>query len=72
MSGFFVFKEADNKEEFVRLYADSYYLDQGIVGQIAPNAAGTRKHIEDLMDSILAKGITGKLDIIHILAWKMS
>ncbi len=72
MSSFFVFKEAGNKEEFIRLYADSYYLDKGTVGQIAPNAAGTRKHIEDLMDGILAKGITGKLDIIHILAWKMS
>ncbi len=72
MSSFFVFQEAGNKEEFIRLYADSYYLDKGTVGQIAPNAAGTRKHIEDLMDGILANGITGKLDIIHILAWKMS
>jgi len=72
MSNFFVFKKADNKEEFVRLYADSYYLDKGETGQIAPNAAGSRKYIEDMMDSILANGITGKLDIIHILAWKMS
>ena len=72
MSSFFVFKEAGNKEEFIRLYADSYYLDQGTVGQIAPNAAGSRKHIEGMMDGILANGISGKLDIIHILAWKMS
>ena len=70
--GFFVFKKTYNKEEFVRLYADSYYLDKGTVGQVAPNASGSRWFIEDMMDSILSHGITCKLDIIHILSWKMS
>ena len=64
MGSFFVFKEADNKE-FVRLYADSYYLDKGTVGQIAPNASGSSKFIEDKMDSILAEGIKCKKDIIY-------
>lgn len=72
MSSFYVFKEAENKSEFVDLYADSYYLDHGTVSQIAPYAAGTRKSIEDRIDAILANGITKKLDVIHILAWKMS
>ena len=72
MSNFYVFKEAENRSEFVDLYADSYYLDKGTVYQIAPNAAGTREFIEDTIDAILANGITKKLDAIHILAWKMA
>ncbi len=72
ISGFYVFKEEKNKNEFIQLYADSYYMDKGAVGQIAPNASGTRKIIEDTIDGILTNGISRKLDIIHILAWKMS
>ena len=72
ISKFYVFKETESVFEFIRLYADSYYIDKGTVGQIAPNASGTRKLIEDRIDDILVNGIKSKLDVIHILAWKMA
>ena len=72
MNHFFVFKEVNKKNEFIKLYEDSYYLDKGTVGQIAPNASGSRKFIENTIDGILVNGVKRKLDIVHILAWKMS
>lgn len=71
-SGLYVFRECDCKNEFIQLYSDSYYMDKGSVGQIAPNASGTRKFIENRIDDILTNGVSRKLDVIHILAWKMS
>ena len=60
----------DSRQEFIRLYSDSYYLDDGNIHQIAPNASGTRKRIEDMMDAILENGIKSKLDVIRILTWE--
>ena len=72
MGAFYIFRVANSKKEFVQLYEDSYYLDKGTVGQIAPNAAGSRHFVEDRIDSILINGIQSKMDVIFILAWKMS
>lgn len=74
---FYIFRGTFKKEEFIQQYEDSYYLsekdsDDKKISQIAPNASGSRAHIERMIEVILKKGIQSKLDVVLILAWKMS
>lgn len=54
--------------DFIKLYADSYYLDNR---QVVSNAQQSSRYVEDKMDCLLKNGICSTKDVARILAWKI-
>lgn len=56
------------KEEFIKSYNDSYYLDND---RLVPGVSQNSRIVENEIDMLLKNGIKNEIDVIHILAWKI-
>ena len=55
-------------EDFIKFNNDSYYLGNN---RVVYGVTQSCRYVEDEIDSILETGINNKIDIMHILAWKI-
>ena len=72
-----------DKKQFISLYNDSYYIDyvdytdhKGNKRKIrkknyVPGLNQSSRFVEAKIDKLLKEGIKSKLDVVHILAWKV-
>lgn len=57
-----------SRDDFVSLYGTSYYIGNE---KIVPGISRSSRFVEGEIDRLLREGIKSKLDIVHILAWKI-
>lgn len=57
-----------SKEDFIKVYGDSYYSDRD---RYAPGVSQTSRFVEDEIDRLLKDGIKTKIDVVHAMAWKL-
>lgn len=57
-----------SKEEFILSYGSSYYIGNE---RLVPGLSQCSRFVEDEIDRLLKEGIKSKLDVVHILAWKI-
>ena len=55
------------EDEFISYYGARYYIGGGGVPRSSPSS----KYVEDTIDELLKCGIRNKIDVVHILAWKI-
>lgn len=55
------------KDEFIRYYSSCYYIGGEKIPRLSPNSHCTENEI----DRLLKQGIKVKIDVVHILAWKL-
>ena len=61
-------KKEVSSDDFVSMYADSYYIGNEKLCKRAPQSS---TYTEQEIDCILCEGIKTPLDVVHILAWKI-
>lgn len=56
------------KEEFIKMYSDSYFIGND---RVVPRVNQNSRYAEEQIEDILENGIKTPIDIVHILAWKI-
>ena len=56
-----------SEDEFVSYYGARYYIG----GRGVPRSSPSSRYVENTIDRLLKCGIKEKIDIVHILAWKI-